>query len=147
MQFAQALRLAVVAAAAVGIGASVLVSSPGQAVATAEKGNVKITERDFRITAPKRLAPGEVTLSITNNGPDTHELIVVRARGKSLPLRTDGLTVNEERLQERIVGVLEPRSAGTTHTLRLHLVPGRYVLLCNMAGHYLGGMHTQVVVR
>jgi len=27
------------------------------------------------------------------------------------------------------------------------LEPGRYELLCNMAGHYLGGMRTELVVR
>jgi uncharacterized cupredoxin-like copper-binding protein len=30
--------------------------------------------------------------------------------------------------------------------LHLHLTPGRYVLFCNMAGHYLGGMHRTLVV-
>jgi uncharacterized cupredoxin-like copper-binding protein len=27
------------------------------------------------------------------------------------------------------------------------LAPGRYVLFCNMSGHYLGGMHRLLVVR
>jgi uncharacterized cupredoxin-like copper-binding protein len=31
--------------------------------------------------------------------------------------------------------------------LRLHLRPGRYVMFCNMSGHYLGGMDTDVVVK
>ena len=31
--------------------------------------------------------------------------------------------------------------------LDVHLAPGRYKLLCNMSGHYLGGMHTALVVR
>jgi uncharacterized cupredoxin-like copper-binding protein len=32
-------------------------------------------------------------------------------------------------------------------TARFRLRPGRYVLLCNMFGHYRGGMHTELVVR
>jgi uncharacterized cupredoxin-like copper-binding protein len=31
--------------------------------------------------------------------------------------------------------------------MRVHLTPGRYVLYCNMSGHFLGGMHTLLVVR
>ena len=30
--------------------------------------------------------------------------------------------------------------------LKLHLAPGRYLLFCNMEGHYMGGMHTELVV-
>jgi uncharacterized cupredoxin-like copper-binding protein len=28
----------------------------------------------------------------------------------------------------------------------VHLAPGRYVLFCNMTGHYMGGMHSTLVV-
>jgi uncharacterized cupredoxin-like copper-binding protein len=31
--------------------------------------------------------------------------------------------------------------------LRVRLTPGRYEFFCNMSGHYLGGMHTVIVVR
>ena len=41
---------------------------------------------------------------------------------------------------------LEPGQPGSVRELALHLRPGRYVLLCNMSGHYLGGMHTELVV-
>jgi uncharacterized cupredoxin-like copper-binding protein len=43
--------------------------------------------------------------------------------------------------------VLEPGDPETVRELAVHLVPGRYVLLCNMSGHYLGGMHTVLVVK
>jgi uncharacterized cupredoxin-like copper-binding protein len=31
--------------------------------------------------------------------------------------------------------------------VRAHLTPGRYVLFCNMSGHYLAGMRRVLVVR
>ena len=62
-------------------------------------------------------------------------------------MRSDGLTVDEESLQRREVGVLEPAEVNTVRDLRLHLTPGRYVLFCNMSGHYIGGMHRLLVVR
>jgi uncharacterized cupredoxin-like copper-binding protein len=108
---------------------------------------VHVTERDFHISAPTHVRAGDVRLLVDNHGPDAHELIVVRERGSRLPLRRDGVTVNENALERVTAGALEPGSPGSVRVLRLHLAPGRYVLLCNMSGHYLGGMHAQLVVR
>jgi len=106
-----------------------------------------VTERDFRISAaPTRVAAGDVVLSVRNRGPERHEFIVVRAHGAALPLRVDGVTVDEDALKAAKVGALEPGTPGSLRELRLRLAPGRYELFCNMAGHYLGGMHTELVV-
>jgi uncharacterized cupredoxin-like copper-binding protein len=123
-------------------------SSSGAAPTGSRGSNTfRVTERDFHISAPKRVARGDLTLTIRNNGPDQHELIIVRTDRARLPLRSDGLTVNEETLQKWTIETLVPSPAGDVHRLHLHLAPGRYVLFCNMAGHYLGGMHTTLVVR
>jgi uncharacterized cupredoxin-like copper-binding protein len=106
-----------------------------------------VSERDFHISAPKRVPAGELRLSVRNKGPDSHELILVRLHGTRLPLRSDGFTVDEEALTRSIVDALEPGEPGTTRELRVHLTPGRYELLCNMAGHYLGGMSAVFVAR
>jgi uncharacterized cupredoxin-like copper-binding protein len=106
-----------------------------------------IVERDFKIRAQRYDLPaGKVDLSVKNDGPDAHELIVVRETGSSLPMRKDGLTVDEDAIEKQTLGALEPGQPGGDRHLRLHLAPGRYVLLCNMSGHYLGGMHTELVV-
>ena len=107
---------------------------------------VRIAERDFRITAPKHVRSGNLLLSVRNGGPDAHELIVVRDRGSRLPLRRDGSTVSEEKLEPLIAGALEPGEPYSVRKLRLHLRPGTYELFCNMSGHYLGGMRTKLVV-
>ena len=108
---------------------------------------VRVSERDFRITAPKQVPSGDVVLQARNRGPDNHELIVVRAPEGKLPMRSDGLTVNEEALQKAEAGVLEPGDPGSVRELKLHLSRGRYVLFCNMSGHFLGGMHAVLVVK
>ena len=84
---------------------------------------------------------------VRNAGPDTHELILVRSDGKQLPLRADDLTIDEDALKPRTVSLLDDDRPGGVRYWKLHLAPGRYVLICNMSGHYLGGMHAQVVVR
>jgi uncharacterized cupredoxin-like copper-binding protein len=139
------------AAAGVAVGAVILLGtvgcSAGQAGARAGSTVLRVTERDFKISSPKHTSSRDVLLSVRNKGPDQHELIVVRERGSRLPLRRDGLTVNEEMLERATVGVLEPGSPGSRRELAVHLAPGRYVLFCNMSGHYLGGMHAVLVVR
>jgi len=108
--------------------------------------SVNVNERDFHISAPRRLPAGDVNLSVTNHGPDAHELIVVRERGHRLPIRSDGITVNEEKVASDEAGALEPADPGVRR-LKLDLRPGTYVFFCNMAGHYKAGMRRTVVVR
>ncbi|HEY3724725.1 MAG TPA: hypothetical protein VGN59_15335 [Acidimicrobiia bacterium] len=109
--------------------------------------SANVEERDFHITAPTRLPAGAVVLRVENKGPDDHELLVVRTGARTLPLRSDGVTVDEDRLEPQLAGVLEAGQPGSLRTLRLHLRPGHYEMFCNMSGHYLGGMHARFVVH
>jgi uncharacterized cupredoxin-like copper-binding protein len=106
---------------------------------------VDVVESDFAIKAPHQIPPGEVHISISNEGPDAHEFIVVRSNGRPLPLRKDGLTVDEDAVQNRIVTALEPELPGSRE-VDADLAPGRYVMLCNMSGHFMGGMKRTLVV-
>ena len=125
----------------------VLASVSGCAGGGGDKpADLRVTERDFHISAPKVVRAGDLRVAIHNNGPDDHEFIVVRLHGKQLPLREDGLTVSEDGIEDDTVGVVEPAAPGVEH-LRLRLKPGTYELLCNMYGHYAGGMHRKLVVR
>jgi uncharacterized cupredoxin-like copper-binding protein len=128
--------------------ATVLVAGCGSASNGGGQARVVgVTERDFKISAPKTLAPGRVVLRDRNQGPDEHELIVVKTGTAGLPLRSDGLTLDEEALAHDEAGSLEPGAPDSTRDLTVNLTPGRYVFFCNMAGHYMGGMHTEVVVQ
>jgi uncharacterized cupredoxin-like copper-binding protein len=119
----------------------------GQPAKRSQGGEVRVSERDFKLgLSQKRVPAGEVTLAVHNRGPDSHELIVVRARSPRLPLRRDGVTVDEDSLKPAIPGALEPEAPGV-HRLKLHLTPGRYELICNMTGHYFGGMRARLVVQ
>jgi uncharacterized cupredoxin-like copper-binding protein len=115
-----------------------LLSSPSGAAPA--RGPHPVIEEDFHITAPDVVRAGRVRLEVTNSGPDDHELIVVRRTDGELPMRADGLTVNEKAIRTRVAGALEAGEPGRVRTLRLKLKPGRYELFCNMSGHYLGGM-------
>jgi hypothetical protein len=132
------LVLAAACALLAGCGTSGPTTSPGGTT-------VRVTERDFHIgESVQRIRTGMVDVSLRNQGPDDHELLIAKeSPGTPLPMRADGVTVNEEALDPVTVKPpLEPGRPGLVRNLRVHLAPGRYVLFCNMAGHYLGGMHT-----
>jgi uncharacterized cupredoxin-like copper-binding protein len=134
--------IALAAAATILLG----LSGCGESRSAAAEGKVvHISERDFRIRAPSHVAPGAVDFQVHNRGPDAHELIVIRKRG-ALPLRSDGMTVDEEGLEAQTAGTLEPGQPGGVRDLSVTLAHGRYELLCNMSGHYRGGMHTDLIV-
>ncbi|HWG09486.1 MAG TPA: hypothetical protein VN672_10830 [Solirubrobacteraceae bacterium] len=127
--------------------AAVLAAGCGSAAEDGRTQVAAVVEKDFAISTPRQLPAGEVDLHVRNDGPDEHELIVARIGPRGLPMRTDGLTLDEEALERDEPGALEPGAPGGDRTLSVKLTPGRYVFFCNMAGHYMGGMHTEVVVQ
>jgi uncharacterized cupredoxin-like copper-binding protein len=38
-------------------------------------------------------------------------------------------------------------TSGATQTLQLNLTPGRYLLVCNLPGHFQAGMKTEFTVK
>lgn len=130
------------------LAVAVAVAGCGGGGAPAGSATVGVTERDFHIaTTTGSVGSGRITLRIHNAGPDEHELIVAPDSSGGLPLRADGFTVNEEAIESSEPGAVEPQQPDHTELLRVRLKPGRYVLFCNMEGHYMAGMHTVLVVR
>ena len=104
---------------------------------------------DFRVRRDAAVVPaGIVSFRILNEGPTTHEVIVVRTDrvpGK-LPLQPDGLTVDEEGEGIDFLEEVEGLDINDRQTLDLRMAPGHYVLYCNLQGHYLGGMYAALTV-
>jgi uncharacterized cupredoxin-like copper-binding protein len=59
--------------------------------------------------------------------------------------RWAGESVDESALT--IIGKVENIALRATPTLAVDLVPGHYVLTCNIERHYAAGMHTDVEVN
>jgi uncharacterized cupredoxin-like copper-binding protein len=130
------------------VAASTLASACGSTPQRAPAGElVAVSEADFKISATHGLTAGDVVFRVHNKGPDQHEFIIARSPSAVLPIRKDGVTIDEETLEKAEVGALEPGAPGVTRELKVNLAPGRYVLFCNMTGHYMGGMHSTLVVR
>ena len=111
---------------------------------------VNVLLEDFKVRQDPAVVPaGTVSFRILNQGPTTHEYIVVRTDRASdkLPLQRDGLTVNEEASGIDLLDEAEGLDIDDRQTLVLDLAAGHYVMYCNLEGHYLGGMHAALTVR
>ena len=106
--------------------------------------------KDFEVLQEATVVPaGTVSFRIRNQGPTTHEVIFVRTEldPDKLTLQDDGLTVDEEADGIKFLEEVEGLDIDDRQTLALDLTPGRYVLYCNLEGHYLGGMYEALTVR
>ncbi|MDF2744961.1 MAG: putative copper-binding protein [Actinomycetia bacterium] len=106
--------------------------------------------KDFEVLQEATVvSAGTVSFLVRNQGPTTHEVIVVRTdlAPDKLTLQDDGLTVNEEARGIKFLEEVEGLDIDDRETLILDLAPGRYVLYCNLEGHYLGGMYEALIVR
>jgi uncharacterized cupredoxin-like copper-binding protein len=111
---------------------------------------VNVLLKDFEVQQDAAVVPaGTVSFRIRNQGPTSHEFILVRTdrAPDKLPLQRDGLTVNEEADGMKFLDDAEGLDIDDRQSLVLDLTPGHYVLYCNLEGHYLGGMYAALTVR
>ena len=96
---------------------------------------------------PDAVKAGDITFDVTNDSKDTeHEMIVMYMAdpSKQLPYIASEERVDEDRAGDKgEVSELEPGKSGS---LTVNLKPGKYLLICNVAGHYAAGMWTEFTV-
>jgi uncharacterized cupredoxin-like copper-binding protein len=117
---------------------------------TASPGAIQVNLQDFVLHISATTAStGLVKMHLENDGPSTHEFNVDRTddAADNLPLRTDGLSVEEDSPTLKRMGSVEILEAGDKKNFQLALPPGHYVLYCNLEGHYLGHMYATLEVH
>jgi uncharacterized cupredoxin-like copper-binding protein len=97
---------------------------------------------------PKSATPGEVRLDVTNLASSlVHEVQVARITDENQVLTYDQSRnkVDLEGLQ--ILGSVAEIMPNKSASLILDLAPGKYLLFCNVAGHYMAGMWATIEVK
>ena len=94
-----------------------------------------------------RAATGSVTFTITNKGTIDHEFLVVKT-----DIAVGEIPLVDDRFEEEADGIevideIPEFPKGETKTLTVDLAPGKYQLVCNIAGHYAAGMHAAFTVE
>ncbi len=116
----------------------VALSTPAAATAVA------IVLKEWSIAAStKSITAGKVTFVVRNAGKMKHEFVVIRSARHHHLLQMTGQQASEVGVK----GEIEPFGPGTTKRLTLTLAPGKYVLICNMPGHYKRGQYLAFTVR
>lgn len=108
--------------------------------------SVDATQSDFKIQLSKTSGDaGEVTFKITNNGPSTHEFVVFKTdlAPDALPTKDENGVQIVDEAGEGVTAVdeVEDIENGATKSLKVDLPAGGYVVICNLPGHYIAGMH------
>ncbi len=105
--------------------------------------------KEWAISLSGTSAPaGEVTFGLTNVGNIPHKFIVLRSElsGEELLSQIDPASSRLDEAALDVIGEQAEFSPGKTKTLTLSLEPGRYVVLCNVAGHFGSGMHADLEI-
>ena len=101
-----------------------------------------VTLDDFAIKpSTTTLQPGKVEFDVENTGKMAHEFVVIDTSKPAAKLGKGKRVPEKGNLGE--TGNLKP---GQAKTLVLNLRKGHYAVICNDPGHYVAGMHKDVVV-
>ena len=97
--------------------------------------------------SPDTAKRGVVTFKVTNSSKDTiHEMIVMQLdkAGDALPYIAAENRVDEDKAGDK--GEVSELDPGKSGSLTVALQPGKYLLICNVPGHYAAGMWTEFTV-
>lgn len=159
--------LASLAAPFLGVGLAALFASPSSAatvvdVSLWDKGasmpmgmgmtygmrGVNMSMATMGVKAAPTTAPaGVITFHVTNTSKDTiHEMIVMYLADptKPLPYIDAEQRVDEDKAGDK--GEVSELDPGATGSLTVALKPGKYLLICNVPGHFTSGMWTEFEV-
>lgn len=110
------------------------------------EATVNVDLKEFTVTLdPASVAAGAVKFEAKNSGLIDHEMVVVKTDldAKALPVvdgKVDVAAVN-------VVARIDPFAAGETKDTTATLEAGKYVVFCDIPGHYAGGMTTSLTVN
>jgi uncharacterized cupredoxin-like copper-binding protein len=114
----------------------------GPAQAAAPKVSVKLDEFKV-IPKPKSAKAGKVTFTAKNAGKIVHELVVLKTNVAPAKLKVKGAKA----VEKGRVGKVQNIQPGKAKKLTLKLKKGKYVLLCNVPGHYQAGQRIGFIVK
>lgn len=105
---------------------------------------VSVTLSEWKlIPSVKSVPAGKIRFRVKNAGALEHELVVLRTDTHHHALPVKG----GKAVETGALGGIEDMQPGETRSVTLRLKPGRYVLFCNLLGHYRAGQFAALRVR
>ncbi len=108
-------------------------------------GKMAVTEKEFSVSVDQSsIAAGNVEFDVKNAGSIVHDIRIIKTDLAPDKLPVAGGLVDESQVD--VVGKIDTVSPGLTQTVNVQLEPGKYVIICNVPGHYQLGMRTGFTV-
>src|SRR5438309_8954718 len=104
---------------------------------------VEMTDYKVTVNVPSVKA-GSTKIGVRNLASQMHSFEVLKTDLPHDKLPIDGVTAKAK--EDGKVGGIESIAPGGSASVTLDLAPGKYVLICNVAGHYQLGMHVSFTV-
>jgi uncharacterized cupredoxin-like copper-binding protein len=125
---------------------ALLVVSCAQPAETAPTGSQVVAElADSKITVNvPSVKAGKIKIGVRNLGTMEHSFVVLKTDLAPDKLPVDGASAKAK--EDGKVGEIPSIPVGKSAAVTLDLTPGKYVFICNIAGHYQLGMHTGFTV-
>jgi len=96
----------------------------------------------------KKVSAGKVTFNVKNGSKTMiHELIVAPLKDESQLMPYDDASFKVKEEDSTHLGEVSELDPGKSGSLILTLKAGKYLLYCNVAGHYMDGMWTIIEVK
>jgi uncharacterized cupredoxin-like copper-binding protein len=126
---------------------ALLVAACAQPAADAPAGSQVVAEMaDYKITVNvSSVKAGSIKIGVRNLGTMEHSFEVIKTDLPPDKLPVDGASAKAK--EDGKVGGIASIAAGKSAAMTLDLTPGKYVFICNVAGHYQLGMHTGFTVE
>jgi uncharacterized cupredoxin-like copper-binding protein len=126
---------------------ALLVVSCSQPAADAPAGSQVVAEMaDYKIMVNvPSVKAGTIKIGVRNLGTMEHSFEVLKTDLPQDKLPVDGASAKAK--EDGKVGEIKSIPAGKSASVTVDLTPGRYVFICNVAGHYQLGMHTGFTVE
>ena len=114
--------------------------------AEAPTGSQVVAElADSKITVNvQSVKAGTIKIGVRNLGTMEHSFVVLKTDLPQDKLPVDGASAKAK--EDGKVGEIPSIPAGKSASVTVELTPGKYVFICNIAGHYQLGMHTGFTV-
>jgi uncharacterized cupredoxin-like copper-binding protein len=112
--------------------------------------NIAVVEGDFSIRAtPPTVKGGLVDFTVSNAGPSAHEFLIFRAdqAPNALPTGSDGRVDESSAQITKVFDSGDNIAPNGSKVFHAALTLGNYVMVCNLPGHYMAGMHAAFTVH
>src|SRR5438093_11982950 len=119
-------------------------SNPAEYAPAGSQVVAELTDYKITVNVPSVKA-GKIKIGVRNLASMEHSFQVLKTDLAADKLPVDGTSAKAK--EDGKVGEIPSIPAGKSASVTLDLTPGKYVFICNVAGHYQLGMHTGFTVE